>query len=155
MREHLAIEQGVMDFHCRRATVLFRDPDIRKALCMALSEKPCHGFQLAFAAGFRLVVQGSFRTGCGLAVAVQRRHRRNFKFLADSPPGQTFLISKPRNFVTPEDAPWTANNFTGSLSGLYARQSSLTNHRALEFGNRRSDVEQERRSWIRLIRIET
>src|ERR1039458_5698671 len=123
MREHLAIEQGVMDFHRRRATVLFRDPDIRKALCMALSEKPCHGFQLAFAAGFRL--------------AVQRRHRRNFKFLADSPPGQTFLISKPRNFVTPEDAPWTANNFTGSLSGLYARQSSLTNHRALEFGNRR------------------
>src|ERR1017187_8840665 len=104
---------------------------------MAFVQLCGHGFQLAFAAGFRLVVQGSFRTGGGRAVAVQRRHRRNFKFLPDSPPGQTFLSSKPRSVVTPEDAPWTANNVTGSLSGLYARQSSLTNHRALEFGNRR------------------
>lgn len=38
-------------------------------------------------------------------------------FLPMARPGQAFFVTEPHNFITPEDAPWTPDNLSGSLSG--------------------------------------
>ena len=79
-----------------------------------------HGALLAFAARNPDFRHHSFRTRCGLPVAVHGGHGRDAKFLADSPPGQAFLITEPHNFVTAKHTLGSAHHFTGSLSGTNA-----------------------------------
>jgi hypothetical protein len=72
-------------------------------------------FLLSLGARNRGFWHHGFRTA--VSVGIKGSHRRDAKFFADGPPGQTFFVTKSHNLIPAKHTPGPSNNFPGSLSG--------------------------------------
>jgi hypothetical protein len=92
-----------------------------------------------------------FRT---VGIGIYGSHHGNFQFLCDCAPTQTFLFSKPHDFVSPEHSFGPAQNFVVRLRRSDSCKRSFANHLALEFHDRGENLKQKPTGWVFSVRIQ-